>query len=160
MNFGAHVAGLIKDVNSALEKDKEALVDDFVALLARAKSLFKTDLFDFWLSQLAETPCSELPITHYGVANARRMLSYFDKRKRDTVAWLIADICENLFTYSNNDDACRMQSDFHYYFNVSAGAVFKESKLGEVQGCAPESRADRRIARVSDLSIPPQELIP
>ncbi|ABC28871.1 hypothetical protein HCH_02037 [Hahella chejuensis KCTC 2396] len=38
--------------------------------------------------------------------------------------------------------------------------MFKESQLGEVQGCAPENNADRRIARVSDLDIPPWELIP
>jgi hypothetical protein len=54
----------------------------------------------------------------------------------------------------------QFQSDFHYYYHIPSGAVFKESGLGMI---VPKTEIDNiseiRIAKVSELEINESELI-
>lgn len=55
MKFTSHQNNLIEKIENALSKRKADLVNDFKPTLSQAKSLYKTDDFDFWLKTLGET---------------------------------------------------------------------------------------------------------
>ncbi len=160
MNFSTHIKNLVKVIEHALELNKSEMIDEFRTILKTANSLLKTDRFDFWLKQIDETNISEIPMTKFGLSEAKSHLPFDRKCSRTNLEGAIDFICESLFTYCNDDDMCSFQGDYHYYVHLPTGKVYKESVLGS---CTLDetitSSSDIRIAKVSELDISPQELV-
>ena len=158
MNFGAHQQRLVERLGLALGKDKSGLIKDFQSILSDAKGLFKTNSFDFWLSQLGQHEFSEIPITKYGHALALNQYQAFSGADRNAVCSGISHLCELLFTYSNDREMCELQSDFHYYVNEENGLVYRESEMGHIE---PEHAVPKdhlyRIALMSEVDAPASE---
>ena len=158
MNFSSHQRKLAEAIVTALTKNSSNLINDFKLILSSAKKLYRTERFDFWLSEIGKHPHSEIPITNYGhsiaVFNSKRL----NESDRNTFPALITSICENLFTYSNNQEMCLMQSDFHYYFSFETNDTFKESEMGILEGLDKNQRnKSYRIALKSELSAAKSE---
>ena len=159
MKFSTHTMKLLESMNVALSKNKRGMILDFKEILGKARWLFKTERYDFWLKQIGEIDIDEIPMTHYGLSEAKRSLKY-EQINRKTLEYMVADICEDLFAYSREDDMCECQADFHYYFYMPTGTVYKESGLGSstlhIKSPAIE---DIRLAKISELNIAKEELL-
>ena len=159
MKFNSHKVKLIESLQIALSKDKEEIIGDFKQILWNSNNLFKTDKFDFWLKQIGAIKTDEIPMTKYGLSEVRRRNVTGDIDRTGLIN-LIENTCEKLFTYSNEDDCCSMQSDYYYYFHIPTNKVFKESELGASDLDAEVSnRNEIRIAKVSELKISFLELV-
>jgi len=66
MKFSSYQNKLVERIGLALRKNKAGLITDFDSILSEAESLFKTDEFKFWLSQIGEYPGNEIPTTNPG----------------------------------------------------------------------------------------------
>lgn len=67
---------------------------------------------------------------------------------------------ESLFTYHSDDDMCRYQSDFHYYYHIPSQTVFKESGLGALEPKIDiKNDSEIRIAKNSEIKVNQDELI-
>jgi len=143
MNFSNHKHALAQSIEQACAKPKVLLLSDFSSILERAKKLFQTNEFDFWLRALNTTDTNEIATTIYGHQNALHWVRSLNTQDRNTFVHRLGSICECLFTYSTDDECCPMQSDFHYYYNLSTQSVFKLSELGAVEGDYAE---ERRVA--------------
>ncbi len=159
MDFRTHKTKIIESVETALSKGKEGIVGDFKHILGKANSLFKTNDFDFWLQQIDQIDLKELPITHYGISEAKRDLSSLKDCDRHQLCSSIQSICELIFTFCDEDDQCEMQGDFHYYFHKSSSTVFKESVFGVIEPKIEiEDQSEIRIAKVSELLVEEEKL--
>ena len=160
MDFRRHLQKLIESVRIALEKDRHGLVLDFRELLAVAASLLQTDSFDFWRHQIGSIAIAELPITRFGVFEARRIVESLEPRDRRAVEASLIRICHLVFTYCSEDDLCPMQTEFHYFVDTRTGALVKESEMGRVEprGMSFDSLG-MRIATISDLAKDVDEFI-
>ena len=157
MNFSSHQQLLLQKIEDALNKPKNALVSDFGFILDQARSLYKTDEYDFWLDTIENSELNELPITCYGHGEAARQLKDLFGSNRHSAKSGIAYISEKLFTYSNCDDFCEMQSQFHFYFSVSKNAIYKVSELGTTQGIEVNEIGQSRIAYTSEINASANE---
>ncbi len=161
MNFSSHIKKLVTAIEQALEQSsKVSIVEEFRPILKTTNSLLKTDRFDFWLRQIEEIDISEIPMTKFGLSEAKSRLPVDSKCSRIDLKGAIDFICENLFTYCNDDDICSLQGDYHYYVHLPTGKVYKESLLGSsTLDEVITSSSDIRIAKISELNISPQELV-
>jgi len=157
MNFSSHQKQLIQKIEEALEKPKKSLVSDFVFILDKARNLYKTNTYDFWLDMIKEADLHELPITIYGHSEAVREVESLTGSNMHSVKSGIDDICENLFTYSNCEDFCEMQSQFHFYFSVTHNTIYKVSELGVTQGIDVNEIGKSRIAFTSEINASSNE---
>ncbi len=161
MNFSSHQNKLIEAVAIALDKNSSELIDDFKQILSTAKKLYRTESFNFWLSEIGRHPKSELPITVYGHRIAVSNLKWLRKSKQNNVPGVLNGICHNLFTYFNDDDMCHMQSDYHYYFSTKGNCVYKESDMGWIEGLdIKPQKGEYRIALKSELKVSSDEYYP
>ena len=160
MDFATHLQKLIESVIVALDKDRRGLVGDFREILSRSRSLFRSDEFDFWLHELGTVELTELPMTHYGLGEAKSRAKGLKPRDRGMVRRAILDICEYVFTYSHPDDICPLQSDYHYYVRTPDQAMYKQSELGHVEptGFRVEPK-NTRIAKKSELQRNEREFV-
>ena len=158
MNFSSHQRELISSVGNALVHDKRELCAGFINILQKAESLYQTKDYEFWIQQIQETPVEELPVTIYGHQKACHTVENFKKENRHRVQAGIVSISEDLFTYSNKDDICPAQSDYHFYYDQKNETVYKESELGFLEGVEYGAEICRRIARVSELHMNADEL--
>ena len=160
MNFSANKAKLLEDAALAIQKNKSALIADFKHLLSTASRSLPEHDFSFWIKQIEETELNEIPMTKYGLLEARRHLEKQQKLDRNELALLLLSLCEQLFTYSNSDDICELQSDYHYYFHMPTNTLYKESELGMQVPCIViENSTEIRIARVSEINPDKGELV-
>ena len=160
MNFSTHKTRLLEETALAVSKSKFAMVEDFKHLLSTASNLLPEHDFSFWIKQIEETELDEIPITKYGLNEAKRSLEKQQELDRNKLAHLLSYLCEQLFTYSNSDDICEMQSDYHYYFHIPTSTLFKESELGmQVPRITIEDPNEIRIARVSEINPNRDELV-
>ena len=154
LNFSSHLRLLDQSIQQACQKDKINIIADFKLILSTAKQLLKTDEFDFWIDQLHLHSVDEIPTTMYGLDHVQRSFAYStsDILNRSGMVGRLKFCCEYLFTYLHPDDCCEMQSEFHYYVDLSSEMVFKESKMGVVE---PREclTVKRRVALISDLSV-------
>ena len=158
MNFSSHQRKLAEAIVIALNKNSLSVINDFKLILSTAKKLYRTDKFDFWLSKLGKHPAEEIPITNYGHSIAIASSKHLNEIDRNAFPNLIINICESLFTYSNDQEMCLMQSDFHYYFSFETNGIFKESELGILEGLDKNQRNENyRIALKSELGAPKNE---
>lgn len=158
MNFSSHQRKLVESIQVALEKDKKNLIGDFQWILSNARALLATDVLDFWLSQIENFPWQEIPITKYGHTVAVDYSRGLAACNRNRIVGCIGNICESLFTYSNDHDMCCMQGDYHYFFSMVECTVYKISELGWLEGLEVRpSTGEYRIALVSELNAAPEE---
>lgn len=134
MSNSSHQKNLVESIRAALKRDKKGLINDFKKILPNAKKLFSTDDLDFWLLQICRHPCNEIPVTKYGHAIAVDYSAKLALCDRDHIVGSIGSICESLFTYSNSQDVCCRQGDYHYFFSIVENRVYKESELGWLEG--------------------------
>ena len=158
MNFSSHQNSLIEKIELALSKSKKAMVNDFKPILNQAKSLYKTNEFDFWLKTIGETESDELPVTNYGYSEALGSCKYLRKEDKNRVKSSILYICEALFTYSHEDENCELAGIYHFYYSVTDCCIFKESEMGMLEGIESVQPDSFRIAYVSQLDIQESEL--
>ncbi len=160
MNFSSHIKNLVTAIEHALEQSKASMVEEFRPILKIANSLLQTNRFDFWLKQIDEVDISEIPMTKFGLSEAKSHLPVDSKCSRIELKGTIDFICESIFTYCNDDDMCSLQGDYHYYVHLPTGKVYKESVLGSsTLDVVIASSSDIRIAKISELKIPPPELV-
>jgi hypothetical protein len=160
MNFSSHIKNLVVAIEHALDQSKATMVEEFRPILKTANSLLKTNRFDFWLKQIDETDISDIPMTKFGLLEAKRHLPVDSKYSRIDLKGTIDYICESLFTYCNDDDMCSLQGDYHYYVHLPTGKVYKESELGSsTLDEVITSSSDIRIAKISELNISTHELV-
>ena len=160
MNFGTHKQQIIDSIEIAITKDKTNLIERFKLILNRASSLLKSEKFYFWLQQLGTIPSEEIPITKFGLDNARRSLAFLRGADRHSLESSIANICEQLFTYSNEDDLCLLQCEYHHYFYLPEHRVFKESGMGYSDlDMDMVAIADIRLAMISEVEADSSEYI-
>lgn len=159
MNFNSHKQKLIDSIEIALGKSKGEIIQGFKPILSSAKGLFNSSQYDFWLVQLGTIPIDEIPMTYYGLESAQRSLGRLENYNRNELESAISYICEVLFTYSNEEDMCELQSDYHYYYYIPEKRVFKESTLGMTDLNVQNVNSDDiRIAKVSELTFNPERL--
>ncbi|WP_350333528.1 hypothetical protein [Coralliovum pocilloporae] len=119
-----------------------------------AKDLLKTSSFDFYITQFEIVDITEFATTKYAVQIVKSTLSRDDFRVENSRRNLESEIhfvCENLLTYTV-DDACFMQSEFHWYYCIGGDFIYKESELGVVETPnGEETTGRRRVAKISDL---------
>lgn len=153
MNFSTHKNRLIEQIGMALLKKREELISDFLEILKKSGELLKTDIFIFWSQQLTTTEPREIPITRFGLDEAKSRLPDLPQYDRNNLKEEIDSICERLFTYSNEEEQCSFQTTFHYYFHIPSQTVFKESELGVMEPKLKiENRSEIRIAKVSEVN--------
>jgi len=157
MNFSSHQRKLIEKIEQALNKPKEALVSEFSEILKSARSLYKTDEYDFWLGIIETVELDEIPITNHGHVEALNRFKDMYGCGRHSVERSIDYICEKLFTYSHPDDFCEMQSQFHTYFSVSKNTMYKVSELGVTEGIEVNDIGESRIAYRSEINASAKE---
>ncbi len=162
MNFSTHKKKLIESIEIALSKDKSDMVNAFRLILRSANSLFKSNIFDFWLEQIEQIELTGIPMTRYGLEEAKNIVKSLknDMPTNKNLEFSLLDICEFLFTYNKEDDLCDRQSQFHYYVDVSSGIVFKQSKsrILRPQIDTVKETSDIRIAKISELNPKQYEL--
>lgn len=160
MNFNTHKQQVIDLIEIALTKDKEDLIERFKIILNKSSSLLKSSKFDFWLVQLGSIPSNEIPITKLGLYEALHSVSNLQNLDRNSFESGILSICEELFTYSNDEDFCPLQTKYSYYFYLPANKVFKESRMGD---CNLEEQkisfSDVRIAKISEIKAEKSEYL-
>jgi hypothetical protein len=160
MNFNTHKQQIVDAIEVALSKDKIEMIERFKYILGKCNSLFKTNNYTFWLKQLNSIPRAEIPMTKYGLENSLRSLSYLRKSDRNNLKSAILHICEMLFTYSNSEDLCPFQTEYHYYFYLPEQKVFKESEMGYSDLQQKNILlVDIRIAKISELAVGRSEFI-
>jgi len=159
MNFSSHKKKIIDAISEALSQNKVQLIEDFKLILPTARKLLSTSRFDFWLEQITQCSVDEIPTTIYGREQVVNRIDGMRHEDRHSLKHSIADCCEFLFTFCDENDLCDMQSEYHYYVCVPNNMVFKESKLGS---CVPEisneENSSIRIAMVSELEIQHEKL--
>lgn len=158
MNFSSYQNNLIEKIELALSKNKKAMINDFKLILNQAKSLYKTNDFDFWLKTIGETEFNELPVTKYGHSEALGRCKYLRGEDRNEVKKSILYICESLFTYSHEDENCKLSGIYHFYYSLTDFCIFKESDMGTLEGVETVHPNSFRIAYVSQLDIQKLEL--
>ncbi len=158
MNFSSHQNRLIENIELALKKSKNSMVNDFKPILSQAKSLYKTTDFDFWLKTIGEVESDELPITKYGHNEAVGVCQYLRKEDKNRVKNSILYICESLFTYSHEDENCELAGIYHFYYSCTERHIFKESEMGMLAGIEAVEPNSFRIAYTSELNIQKSEL--
>ena len=158
MNFSSHQKELLESIEVALSKGKLEMCSAFIKILQAASSLYHTKDYDFWIQQIQDTPVEEIPVTRYGHQNAGIAIKNLKKENRHQVQAGIVSISEGLFTYSNENDICPAQSDYHFYYDLRNETIYKESELGFLEGVEHGAEVRRRIARVSELQINAEEL--
>ena len=83
-----------------------------------------------------------------------RSLKFLSNCDRHSFNSKILDICEQLFTYSDSENLCPFQTEYHYYVHIPSNRVFKESEMGDSDLEHENiSSSDIRIAKVSELKI-------
>ena len=134
------------------------MVESFRALLARLVRELDYPHLLFWEQQLDSIPLEELPITPYGVSEAKRSTCWL---RAEDLAASFCDICEWVFAYSRDDDLCEMQGQYFYYYDRPTGTVFKECDLGacDLVPRISNFREEVRVATVSDLGLRANELL-
>jgi len=159
MNFSSHQNKLIESVVTALNKDKYGIICDFKLLLSNARRLYKTESLDFWLSELGKYPANEIAMTKYGHSMVVSHLKWLKEAGRNGVPGVIENMSELLFTYCNDHEMCQMQGDFHYYFSIEDGIIYKESEMGCIEPNIPRPTSGKyRVAFISELNVPENEL--
>ena len=120
----------------------------------------KSQRFDFWLQQLGSIPYHQIPITKFGLDNARRSITFLPDCPRNSFESRIANICEQLFTYSHKDDLCPFQCEYHHYFYLPEHKIFKESGMGHSDLDKKNVLiSEIRIAKISELQADSSEYI-
>lgn len=173
MNFSNHARDIRNRlVRSLRSGNKSLIVKQLAECVSSAKSLLSftssgnhwSEDFNFWLDQMGSTNIADIPMTKFGVEEARASLEEttdFD-HPRIALRGMVLHACLYLLTYSQEDDQCPFQTPYHYYFFVPERVVFKLSDLGlsdlrcERQ---PTHRSDVRIAKTSDLRLAQEELV-
>ncbi|TDF35466.1 hypothetical protein EYS14_18785 [Alteromonadaceae bacterium M269] len=158
MNFSSHQNNLIEKIENALSKSKVDLINDFKPILSQARSLYKTNDFDFWLRTLGETEVDQVPVTNYGHKDAVRASNKLRKEDKNGVKGIVLYICESLFAYSQEEKNCNLQGTFHFYYSTSEECIFKISDAGTIEGISKVLRGAYRIAYTSELNINEDEL--
>ena len=151
MNFSSYQKQLIQTIESALTEDKEKLIHLFKSALNEASSLYKTDEFDFWITQLNQNVCSEIPITNYGLRIAKSWSKHIVNSKRNKLPNILRHMCVYLFTYCNDSDMGPEQEDFHYYFSFNENIVYKDCGLDISPRIHRPLPGEYRIALKSEL---------
>jgi hypothetical protein len=154
MNFNTYLERNKLAVINALSSDKSILIGEFIIILKNSASFLKIDNFSFWIDELQNIDHSEIPMTKHAVVDAQKSWSEYSS-SRTTFGNILLDTCEKLFTYSQEDDLCSTQGQFHYYKDKNTNLVFKESVFGciEYVDSAMNKITDTQcgIALVSDL---------
>ena len=77
---------------------------------------------------------------------------HMSESDRNQIQLEILGLCEALFTYSNEHGMCEMQSDFHFYYDLKKGNVFKVSEIDVIEPKMehPE-KGEYRIALKSEI---------
>jgi len=158
MNFNSHQNELLLKIENALTKNKKDMLKDFTNILTQAKTLYKSDVFDFWLRTIVEVDSSEIPMTKYGYDEAVHQSKFLKNANRNQFHEILSSICERLFTYSTEDEMCTLQSNFHFYYSLKDTAIFKSSELGSLEGAERIEKGDYRIAYVTELNLKKLEL--
>ncbi len=160
MNFSSHKNHVADLIEIALTKNKQDLVARFKIILNKCSGLFKSEDFNFWLKQIGSMPCDEIPITKFGLQEASLSLKDLRDLNRHSFKSRVLFICEQLFTYSNQDDLCSLQTAYHYYFYFPEQRIFKESEMGDCDLAVEKfSRDQIRIAKMSELEVDQVEYI-
>ena len=160
MKFNSYKNKLIESISVALKKNKVGVINDFKAILSNATKLLKTNQYDFWLSQLGRYPAEEIPMTKYGFNSACSTFNNMGNIDRNKLASILSSLCLSLFTYSNENESCEMQSDFHFYYDLENGTLFKESELGVVVPADIQiEKGKLRIALKSELEADENEFL-
>lgn len=152
---------LAHTITKALDGSRDELIAAFQVLLPEWIRELDFAPLRFWLSQLERTARAELPITLYGVAEAKRSLEIADLSEDEFLGNTLWGVCEDVFCYSNDDEFCDMEGTYHYYFFIPEGLVYKEGDFGACDLKATISNFDEevRIATVSELGVPAEELL-
>lgn len=145
MNFNTHLEKTKFAIISALDSEKSILISEFIIILKNSASLLKTDKFNFWIDELQNINNSEVPIIKRAVIEAQKSWSEYSS-SRTTFGNILLDTCEKLFTYSQEDDFCSTQGQFHYYKDKNTNLVFKQSVFGYIE----------YVDRAIDISAEPQ----
>ncbi len=154
VHFSTHISNLHTLLAAALGRAKTDLLKSLPPILSQTDRLYRTNRFDYWLRQLGETPVAEIPLTTYGLEKARSLVSDGTDPGRNRFPEILDQVCCELLTYSDPDDAGPCQSDYHYYIHIPTGTLYKESDLGmRSPEIAIEHAADVRIALRSELPI-------
>lgn len=160
MKFNSHKNKLIENIGIALKKDKEGIINDFKFILSDATNLLKTEQYAFWISQIGKFPIEEIPMTKYGYESACSTYRGMGEIDRNILADTLTSLCESLFTYSHEDEVCEMQSDFHFYYDLTHDVVFKESELGVIEPADITIVKDQyRIAFKSEIGAEDNEFL-
>lgn len=172
MDFSSHAVDIRNRLRRSLRSGSKLLiVKELARCVSSAKSLLKINAveygpydFDFWLYQMDSTDIADIPMTQFGLEETKRLLEAWTdfSQPRHSLHYTMLEACVYLLTYSNEDDECLAQSQYHYYYFMPEKLVFKLSDLGFSdlpEGSWPTSWSDVRIARTSDLDIEPLELI-
>ena len=146
MNFGTHKQQIVDSIEIALTKEKTDLIERFKIILNKCSSLLKSKRFDFWLQQLDIIPSDKIPLTKFGLDNARCSVAFLRDSDRHDLESGIVSICEQLFTYSNKNDLCPLQCEYHYYFYLTENKIFKQSEMGY-------SDLDKKKVSISEIRI-------
>lgn len=158
MNFGTHKQQIVDSIEIALTKEKADLIERFKIILNKCSSLLKSKRFYFWLQQLDTIPSDEIPLTKFGLDNARRSVAFLNGDRHNLESG-VASICEQLFTYSSEDDLCPLQCEYHYYFYLTENKIFKESGMGYSDLDKKVSISEIRIATISQIQADSSEYI-
>lgn len=160
MHFSSHKTKILKAMKFALRGNKAQIVIDFQDILISSSSILNTDHFNFWFYQLKNIQINEIPITIKGLGKAKAKLKILDSPDKHQLIGSILEICKYLFTYSNYDDGCEMQGDYHSYYDESSDRVFNESDFGHMDPNFEIIDKNKiRIAKISELTLNKDELI-
>ena len=73
-----------------------------------------------------ENEIHEIPVTHYGVNEAKRLWIDFEPKTINELDASFEHLLELLLSYCNGE-ACDFQGDYRYYVHIPTQKVFKES---------------------------------
>ena len=156
MKIQNHINRITEKVLSALMSNKEILIAEILNILYDTQKLVEQD-FKYWIEHIEKTEVSEIPITKKGIAEAIHEWNTPPTNRNELIG-AINSLCLYTLTYSN-EEICEFQADYRYYFHIPTKTVFKESDLGnsdlKIKNVQPN---DIRIARLSELNIPKEEL--
>ena len=159
MKIKSHIKLITERVLNALDTSKVELINEIISLTEDVKLITKCD-FGFWEKQLKETDFKEIPVTHFGIQESKRLWTDFQPETINQLAISFNDLLLLVLSYCNGE-SCEFQADYHYYVHIPTQKVFKESELGNTQDYPVEDKAigDIRIARITELDIPEEELL-
>lgn len=126
--------------------------------LVDAKTLLKTSLLDFDITQFELVEIEEFATTHYGLELVKGYLKSDGINSDNSGGNLESEllmVCENLLTYTV-DDCCYMQSEFHWYYCVEGEFVYKKSEMGVID--VPSRKEIIGISRVAKISELPSSM--